>query len=89
MTLPADVHSTLTRHLSQARADAREGDVDGVATHVEHVESVTSNEVPASPLKERLLHGCAEVDELVETDPETAAEYLRSMEQLMEETDHS
>jgi hypothetical protein len=89
MALPADVHSTLTRHLSKATANAREGDVDGVATHVEHVESVTNNEVPASPLKERLLHGCAEVEGLAETDPETAAEYLRSMERLVEETDDS
>ena len=88
-TLPADVHSSLSQLLSNATADARDGDADAVAGLVESIESVTINKVPDGALRERLLHGCAEVDGLVESDPEVAAEYLRSMGRLVDQAEPS
>ncbi|SEO72701.1 hypothetical protein SAMN04487948_104392 [Halogranum amylolyticum] len=86
-TLPTEIRSALAHHLSKATADAREGDAEAAADHVESVESVTREGVPSGQLRDRLLHGCAEVDDLVETDPETATEYLRSMERLLEKSE--
>ncbi|SDM38299.1 hypothetical protein SAMN04487949_1475 [Halogranum gelatinilyticum] len=86
-SLPPDVHATLTQLLSTAERNVRDGETDAVADLVATVETVTKNKVPRSSLKERLLHGCAELDGLVGDEPAVAAEYLRSMCQLVEATD--
>lgn len=94
--LPSDVHSVLTQLLGEARAAAAERDVATVADAVASVESVATNKVPESEVRERLLHGCAEVERLLAgLEPPLApdergrititVEYLRSMETLLED----
>lgn len=87
--LPADVESVLSQLLAEAATAAEGGDVDTVGRVVDTVATVTTNKVPESPLRERLLFGCDAVDRLIGgVDPDdplapargaVAAEYLRGM----------
>lgn len=84
--LPADVDAALTQLLSKAAADARRHEVDAVIAIVDTVETVTENKIPDGQVRERLLHGCRQVRRLAADEPLVAAEYLHSMERLVEST---
>ena len=84
--LPADVDAALTQLLAKAAADARCHEVDAVIAIIDTVETVTQNKVPDKETRERLLHGCRRVRRLAEDEPLVAAEYLQSMERLVDAT---
>lgn len=95
--LPADVRSVLTQLLAEARTAAAERNVSTVADAVGSVERVATNKVPESEARDRLLHGCREIDRLLDgleppLSPDErgritiAVEYLRSMEAVLEDS---
>jgi hypothetical protein len=81
--LPPDVEDTLTQLLTEGAESARRRDPDEVSAVVDTVRTVAENELPASPLRERLIHGCATVDRLAADEPLVAAEYLDAMGRLV------
>lgn len=81
---PPDVEVVLSQLLGRSREYARDGDTDSLLTVLETIDNVAQTKVPDESLAERLRHGCTEIERLAESDPETANEYLRAMERLLE-----
>lgn len=81
-SLPPETRDELAQSLEAARAHAQTREVDSVRSHVASVESLLAD-VPDGELRSQLKHGCETVDRLVEDEPLVAAEYLRSMHELV------
>jgi len=81
--LPADVGETLAQLLTEGQAAIEEGEYDTARETIGTAKQVATNELPAGPLREQLLHGCARAAYLLDPDgeleAEAAAEYLAAM----------
>lgn len=86
--LPTDVRDTLVQLFVESRRALTAGDPGTAESAVESAETVVTNEVPAGPLRERLLFGCTAVTDLLADgvdgeDRAVAAEYLAAMERRL------
>jgi len=86
-TVPPDVRETLCQLFDETRERAN----DQPETAYEQLDSarrVSETKVPASELREQLLHGCAAAtDALDENDPALAAEYAAAMARRVREAE--
>jgi hypothetical protein len=83
--LPDDVRVTLVSLLETAREAAREWDDDGVESAMDSAATVAWAELPEGDTRDRLVHGIDRVRTHARDDPETAVEYLRAMERLVDD----
>jgi hypothetical protein len=77
--LPPDVERSLAQLLSEGEEHARRRETAEALEVVESVARVAETEVPDGDLRRTLLHGCARVHTTAADEPLVAAEYLRSM----------
>jgi len=81
--LPADVGETLAQLFAEGQDAIDEGEYDTARETIGTAEEVATDELPAGPLREQLLHGCARAAYLLDPDSEleaeAAAEYLAAM----------
>jgi hypothetical protein len=81
--LPTDVRDTLAQLFREGQVAIDEGEHETARETVSTAETVATNKLPAGPLREELLHGCASATRLLdptdEVEADAAAEYLAAM----------
>lgn len=81
--LPPDVRDTLAQLFEEGQVAIDEGEYETALETVSTAETVATNKLPAGPLREQLLHGCASATRLLdpaeEVEADAAAEYLAAM----------
>lgn len=81
--VPPDVAEELARLLATARDRTRRGETESVRHSLDTIESLVTSSLSDGDLRDRLLHGCEQVDYLTGDDPLAAAEYCRAMHDLV------
>lgn len=84
--VPSDVYSVLAQLLTEGRTASVDGDLDTVGDVVDTVRRVSTNKLPESDLRARLLHGCTLLGDELDGEPDTdaLAAYFRAMERRLE-----
>jgi len=83
--LPTDVGAVLAQLFAEGRRALDDGDVETALATTASARTVASNKLPAGDRRERLLHGCARVEALLDApEADAAAAYLAAMERRLE-----
>jgi hypothetical protein len=64
--IPADVRSVLTQLFAEGQTALAAGDIQVARDVLTTAETVVTNKLPRGPVRDRLLHGCARVDSLLD-----------------------
>ncbi|WP_396612320.1 hypothetical protein ACH9L7_03310 [Haloferax sp. S1W] len=84
--LPASVRDALVTALDEARDAVRCRDVETVRSQMKTVSRVLRAKVPPGLMHDRLVHGVEAVERTAADEPLVAAEYLRAMRALVDDS---
>jgi hypothetical protein len=81
--IPADVRETLAQLLAECAVALEEGDLSTARETAGSAETVATNKLPESDLRDHLRHGCNRVETLLdpaeEVEADAADEYVAAM----------